>query len=229
MNRARINEIIHEAEAFCRAHKFYLPGWAHWTAAEWRACSADLSEIVHNGLGWDITDFGLGEFERLGLVLFTLRNGDPSGVDRSKIYAEKLLIVDVNQKTPLHFHWKKTEDIINRGGGDLVVQLYNSTESGELDATDVYVRMDGIEHRVEAGGIKVLQPGDSITLVPGLYHAFWGEGEPVLVGEVSSVNDDKADNRFYEPIGRFPDIEEDVPPTRLLVNDYTGFLNVPFC
>ncbi len=210
-------------------HQFHLPRWAHWTAAEWQASSADLSEIVHNGLGWDITDFGLGEFDRQGLVLFTLRNGDPSGVDLSKIYAEKLLIVDVNQKTPLHFHWKKSEDIINRGGGDLVVQLYNSTESAELDTTDVYVRMDGIEQRVEAGGVKVLRPGDSITLVPGLYHAFWGERERVLVGEVSSVNDDKTDNRFYAPIGRFPEIEEDVPPTRLLVNDYAGFLNAPFC
>lgn len=229
MKRSRINEIVHSAEAFCQVHQFHLPRWAHWTAAEWQASSADLSEIVHNGLGWDITDFGLGEFDRQGLVLFTLRNGDPSGVDLSKIYAEKLLIVDVNQKTPLHFHWKKSEDIINRGGGDLVVQLYNSTESAELDTTDVYVRMDGIEQRVEAGGVKVLRPGDSITLVPGLYHAFWGERERVLVGEVSSVNDDKTDNRFYAPIGRFPEIEEDVPPTRLLVNDYAGFLNAPFC
>ena len=224
MKRSLINDIIGDAEAFCQAHNFHLPGWAHWTVAQWREQTADLSEIVGNRLGWDITDFGLGDFEKLGLILFTIRNGDPQKRDQSKIYAEKLLIVDVDQVTPLHFHWKKTEDIINRSGGDLVVQLYNSTADGALDTTDVEVSLDGILHRVEAGGKRVLRPGDSITLVPGLYHAFWAERERVLVGEVSSVNDDATDNRFYEPIGRFPAIEEDVLPARLLVNDYEQFL-----
>jgi hypothetical protein len=224
MKRSQINDIINDAEAFCRANGFHLPRWAHWLLEDWRNCPDDLSEIVHNRLGWDITDFGLGDFGGQGLILFTIRNGDPQGHDRTKIYAEKLLIVDVDQRTPLHFHWKKTEDIINRGGGDLVVRLYNSTAEGGLDTSDVEVRLDGILHRVEAGGGRVLRPGDSITLVPGLYHAFWGEGERVLVGEVSSVNDDAADNRFYEPVGRFPAIEEDVPPARLLVNDYERFL-----
>ena len=224
MKRSEINEIIAGAEAFCQEHNFHLPRWAHWTLEDWRACSEDLSEIVDHWLGWDITDFGLGKFRSLGLILFTIRNGDPQGQDKSKIYAEKLLIVDPDQVTPLHYHWKKTEDIINRSGGNLVVQLYNSTESGGLDTTDVEVRLDGLLHRVEAGGVRVLKPGDSITLLPGLYHAFWAEGERVLVGEVSSVNDDAADNRFYEAVGRFPAIEEDVPPTRLLVNDYEQFL-----
>lgn len=224
MKRSEINEIIAGAEEFCRTHKFFLPRWGHWPLEDWRGCSEDLSEIIHNGLGWDITDFGLGKFDSLGLILFTIRNGDPQGKDLSKIYAEKLLIVDPDQVTPLHFHCKKTEDIINRGGGDLVVQLYNSTADGGLDTTDVEVRLDGIMHRVEAGGVRVLRPGDSITLLPYLYHAFWAENERVLVGEVSSVNDDKADNRFHKPIGRFPTVEEDVPPARLLVNDYEQFL-----
>ncbi|MFL7837862.1 MAG: D-lyxose/D-mannose family sugar isomerase [Candidatus Promineifilaceae bacterium] len=224
MKRSEINEIISEAEAFCREHNFNLPRWAHWTLQDWQNCDDDVSEIVHNTLGWDITDFGQGKFESLGLVLFTIRNGDPKGEDKTKIYAEKLLIVDPDQVTPLHYHWKKTEDIINRSGGDLVVKLYNSTPDGGLDDTEVEVKLDGILHHVEAGGLRVLKPGDSITLVPGLYHAFWGERERVLVGEVSSVNDDAADNRFYQPVGRFPDIEEDVLPTRLLVNDYQKFL-----
>lgn len=224
MKRSEINEIIHDAEAFCRAYSFHLPRWAHWRLEDWRACTDDVSQIFDNCLGWDITDFGQGKFSSLGLILFTIRNGDPQGRDLSKVYAEKLLIVDPDQVTPLHYHWKKTEDIINRSGGNLVVQLYNSTESGGLDTTDVEVRLDGLLHRVEAGGVRVLKPGDSITLLPGLYHAFWAEGERVLVGEVSSVNDDAADNRFYEPVGRFPAIEEDVSPTRLLVNDYEQFL-----
>jgi D-lyxose ketol-isomerase len=220
MKRSEINEIITGAEAFCLAHNFYLPRWSHWTVQEWQACPDDLSEIVNHRLGWDITDFGQGRFGSLGLILFTIRNGDPQGQDPSKIYAEKVLVVDPGQVTPLHYHWKKTEDIINRSGGDLVVQLYNATPDGGLDDSEVEVKLDGILHRVEAGGKRVLRPGDSITLLPGLYHAFWAEKERVLVGEVSSVNDDAADNRFYEPVGRFPAIEEDVPPTRLLVNDY---------
>jgi hypothetical protein len=226
VKRSEINEIVGGAEAFCREHNFNLPQWAHWTLAEWQSFDADISEITHNGLGWDITDFGLGQFESLGLILFTIRNGDPLGKDLSKIYAEKLLIVDPDQVTPLHYHWQKTEDIINRSGGNLVIQLYNSTPDGGLDDSEVEVKLDGILHRVEAGGKRVLQPGDSITLVPGLYHAFWAEKGRVLVGEVSSVNNDATDNRFFEPVGRFPDIEEDVPPSRLLVNDYQKFLDL---
>ncbi len=220
MKRSEINEIIAGAEAFCLAHNFNLPRWSHWTVEAWKACPGDLSEIVNHRLGWDITDFGQGQFDRLGLILFTIRNGDPQGRDLSKIYAEKVLIVDPDQVTPLHFHWKKTEDIINRSGGDLVVQLYNATPDGGLDDSEVEVKLDGILHPVEAGGKRVLRPGDSITLLPGLYHSFWAEKERVLVGEVSSVNDDAADNRFYQPVGRFPAIEEDILPARLLVNDY---------
>ncbi len=62
---------------------------------------------------------------------------------------------------------------------------------------------------VAAGSVIVLSPGESITLLPYCYHSFWGLEETVLVGEVSTVNDDNTDNRFYEPIGRFPEIEED--------------------
>ncbi len=66
----------------------------------------------------------------------------------------------------------------------------------------------------------MLEPGESITLPTRQYHKFWGEGSRVLVGEVSNVNDDNIDNRFYEPVGRFPDIEEDEEPLYLLCNDY---------
>jgi hypothetical protein len=53
-----------------------------------------------------------------------------------------------------------------------------------------------------------------------VYHAFWGEGADVLIGEVSTVNDDHTDNYFLNPIGRFPEIEEDEARHRLLVGDY---------
>ena len=67
-------------------------------------------------------------------------------------------------------------------------------------------------------------PGESVTLMPGDWHAFWGEGGDVLIGEVSTVNDDRTDNVFRAPIGRFADIDEDVAPTHLLVSDYDAWL-----
>ena len=36
----------------------------------------------------------------------------------------------------------------------------------------------------------------------------------------SQCNDDETDNRFYEKVGRFPEIEEDEAPYRLLCNEY---------
>ena len=36
------------------------------------------------------------------------------------------MIVEENQETPMHFHWSKMEDIINRGGGNLVIELFRS-------------------------------------------------------------------------------------------------------
>lgn len=56
----------------------------------------------------------------------------------------------------------------------------------------------------------------------GLYHDFNVEAGTgaVLIGEVSQCNDDNTDNRFYKKMGRFPTIEEDEPPYRLLCNEY---------
>ena len=75
---------------------------------------------------------------------------------------------------------------------------------------------------VPAGTVVTLHPGESITIYPYLYHDFHVEPHsgPVLLGEVSMCNDDQEDNRFYQPVGRFPKIEEDEPPYRLLCNEY---------
>ena len=229
MKRSEINAIMRSADAFIHERGFYLPPFAYWSPEEWSAKGAEASEIVDSSLGWDITDFGQGDFTRLGLFLFTIRNGSPQNVKtmRGKQYAEKLLVVDVGQVTPMHFHWAKMEDIINRGGGKLVIQLYNSNPDEQLDRTSpVRVSMDGVTRTVPAGGKVVLEPGESITLVPRCYHSFWGEGGRVLIGEVSLVNDDYTDNRFFEPVGRFPEVEEDEPPLYLLVNDYRRYYHL---
>jgi D-lyxose ketol-isomerase len=224
MKRSQINTILREADAFIRERGFYLPPFAYWTPEEWAARGEEAAEIVHNNLGWDITDFGLGDYEHYGLFLFTLRNGHPRNWEtmQGKLYAEKVMIVGVDQMTPMHFHWQKSEDIINRGGGKLVIQVYNTTEDDDLADTDVIVSMDGLRRTVKAGTQIILSPGESITIPTRLYHRFWGIESRVLIGEVSLVNDDHQDNRFHEPVGRFPEIEEDEPPLYLLVNDYEG-------
>lgn len=225
MKRSEINAIMRGADAFLAEHAFHLPPFAYWTPAEWQQKGPEAREIAAHSLGWDITDFGSGRYDEVGLFLFTIRNGTPAALaaGRGKVYCEKVLIVDEGQVTPLHTHYDKTEDIINRGGGTLAIQLYNCAADGSLEDSDVTVSMDGVVHTAPAGDVVRLAPGESITLVPGVYHKFWGEGSRVLVGEVSTVNDDNADNRFHQPIGRFPQIEEDAPPLYLLVNDYDAY------
>ena len=222
MKRSQINDIIRENIEFIKKHGFNLPPFADYTPEQWAELDNSYDEIRDHMLGWDITDYGLGDYEKVGLFLFTIRNGSLKEEGCQKTYAEKILISNENQKAPMHFHFTKTEDIINRGGGNLVVELYLSDENGGLSDKDVTVSTDGRVRVVKAGTKIVLTPGESITLTPYMYHAFWaeeGHGK-VLIGEVSMVNDDVNDNRFYENIGRFPEIEEDEAPLRLLCNEY---------
>lgn len=225
MKRSEINNIMREAEAFIKQLGLHLPPFGYWGPAEWSAKGEEVREIVDNQLGWDITDFGHGDYEKEGLFMFTVRNGNFENYKTctGKLYCEKILIVDVDQVTPFHFHWRKTEDIINRGGGKLVIQLYNSSEDEGLLDTDVVVSTDGVRRSVEAGGTITLDVGESITLPVGCYHKFWGIDSKVLVGEVSNLNDDNIDNRFYESVGRFPEIEEDEEPLYLLYKDYAKY------
>lgn len=226
MKRSEINTIMREADEFIRRHGFLLPPFAHWSPEDWKEKGLEVREIVANQMGWDITDFGQGDYAKIGLFMFTIRNGHPRNwvARQGKVYAEKILIVGVGQVTPMHFHWVKMEDIINRGGGRLLIQLYNSTAAEGLDReSPVTVSIDGVEKTIRAGDVVELQPGESITLPGGLYHKFWGEDETVLVGEVSVVNDDTRDNRFFEPVGRFPQVEEDEAPLHLLIQDYPKY------
>ncbi|HTY01202.1 MAG TPA: D-lyxose/D-mannose family sugar isomerase [Bacteroidota bacterium] len=226
MRRSEINAIMQKAERFLLEHCFFLPPFSAWSPADWKTKGPEVQDIVEGQLGWDITDFGSTDFSRSGLFLFTIRNGRPADLKamRGKLYAEKIMIVEPAQVTPMHFHRQKTEDIINRGGGTLVVQLHNSTPDEGLSDMPVVVTIDGIAHTIPAGGSVRLHPGESITLTPFLYHKFWAEEERVLTGEVSTVNDDASDNRFYEPVGRFPTIIEDEPPRHLLTIDYPKYI-----
>jgi len=225
MKRSDINRIIVECKAFLDDMKFRLPPWAYWTPAEWKGKRETCGEIVENMMGWDITDFGSGNFAERGLFLFTIRNGNLA-TGHPKPYAEKILIVDEEQETPMHFHWAKMEDIINRGGGNLMIELFGSTPDEEFSDEPVTVSIDGVLCTYEPGGTAVLTPGESICLPQRLYHRFYGEAGKgkVLVGEVSTVNDDSSDNKFRTEIGRFPAVDEDEAPIHLLVTDYADYL-----
>lgn len=228
MERTQINEILEESDRFIRSFGYVLPPFAYWSPEEMRTRTAgDAALVLANRLGWDITDYGQGRFDELGLFLFTVRNGSAEDLARGQgmLYAEKIMISRQDQLSPMHRHNIKAEDIINRGGGKLVLELFASAVDGSVDPNaTVSVLTDGVVRTFEAGGRLALDPGESVTLMPGVWHAFWGEGGDVLIGEVSTVNDDLTDNVFREPIGRFSNIIEDTAPRHLLVSDYDNWL-----
>ena len=224
MKRSEINAALRRMEAMLGEYRFSLPDFCRFSPEEWREKGHEWDEVRDNCLGWDITDYGLGRFAEVGFSLITLRNGSHAMPERyPKTYAEKLLYLEEGQYAPMHFHWSKMEDIINRGGADVLIRVYNADAGEEIDReSPVTVHVDGRESVVPAGTQVRLRPGQSITIRPCLYHDFTVEpgGGPVLLGEVSQCNDDAHDNRFSPPVGRFPEIEEDEPPYRLLCNEY---------
>lgn len=228
MKRSRVNELLRSGEAFIRSFGYALPPFAAWSPSEMRARRDVAGMIAERGLGWDVTDFGGGDFDRLGLFLFTTRNGQACDLKagRGMLYAEKIMIARRDQMTPMHRHDLKAEDIVNRGGATLALQLFTAAPDGAIDeALPVRVVADGLARTMKGGDILTLSPGESVTLMPRVdWHAFWGEGGDVLIGEVSTVNDDQGDNVFRDPVGRFAEIEEDDEPRRLLVSDYERWL-----
>ena len=227
MNRSHINHILAEARAMIRHHGAALPPFADWSPAEFAARRDAAQALIDTRCGWDITDYGTGAFDRTGLALFTLRNGRLADLRRGRgmCYAEKLLISRRDQLSPMHTHRLKVEDIINRAGATLVVQLYGADDRGRF-APDRggQVMCDGLARTYAPGEKLRLHPGASVTLRPGDWHAFWAEGGDVLIGEVSTVNDDLHDNLFRDPVGRFAQIHEDTAPSHLLVSDYRAWL-----
>lgn len=223
MKRSDINRLIKDGLDFCHRMNFHLPPFALWTPDDWAAKDHAWDEIRDCNLGWDITDFGSGRFDEVGLLLFTIRNGCSTMPEKyPKPYCEKLLIVQENQYTPYHYHFNKVEDIICRGGGNLMVTVYNRGEDDRLGESPVLVNTDGYTYEVPAGSTVRLTPGESITLPQYVYHTFWAEEGcgTVLSGEVSKVNDDTNDNRFLDELPRFAEIEEDEPILHYLCNEY---------
>lgn len=225
MKRSEINLAISKAKERLKEFKITLPEFGYWSTEDWAKNKCKTQRIKERMLGWDVTDFGSGDFEKCGAVLFTVRNGDKNDKEYKAPYAEKYIILsdETEQEIPLHYHIDKTEDIINRGGGVLVVQLYNKAADGGLDTqSDVEVYTDAMKQVVKAGDTVEVFPGNSITLEPYVYHRFYAKQNSglLIVGEVSKVNDDNNDNVFYKKSDRFCAVEEDEAPIHPLVNEY---------
>lgn len=220
MKRSEIEAAADRARAAFAQAGFRLPPFADWTAADWAA--AHDSHAARAGLGWDVTDYGRADFARCGLTLFTLRNGLAAelAAGRGFAYAEKLMLVGRDQLAPMHRHRTKVEDIIVRWappGAGLALALWPDGPNGPRRGEPVHVLCDGAMRATGPDGLLILHPGESVTLTPDIWHAFWGHGADVVVGEVSSVNDDWDDNVFEDDIPRFPAIEDDVPARTALV------------
>lgn len=225
MKRSEINKQIEWAIDACKKLGFHLPSFAFWTEADREARKDELEHMTSVCQGWDVVDYNSGDFDKMGAVLFTLRNGNIYDDTKGTPYCEKIIAMKGGQMLPLHFHYSKTEDIINRCGGTLCVRVYNSKSKEEGYAvdmeSDVHLRLDGIPATIPAGGMVEVTNGNSITLFPYIYHEFFAKTEDgdLIVGEVSSINDDSKDNHFAA-IGPLDPIEEDAEITYPLCNGY---------
>ncbi len=159
---------------------------------------------------WDVTDFGLGDWKEHGLVLVNLAD-EPE-------YCEKLMYGQEGMVTPSHTHLKKKEDIISRFG-TFRIQLWCDDPS-EADERPVHVKINGEPKVFSSGETVDVSAGSRITLVPGVYHAFWPISTECIIGEVSTANDDVNDNIFANHnIGRYPELIEDEPALVKLLSD----------
>jgi D-lyxose ketol-isomerase len=227
MKRSEINRLISEGTEFLKSRDYPLPPQALWSLKDWNKNRDKVAEMTKRRIGWDLTDFGSGEYEKTGLLLYTLSNGiiDTDGQIIDQCYANKLLIIGENQVTPMHHHGRKMEDIIILGGGNLQIKVYNVGEASKADeSSPVKIFRNESWESHKPGTVITLESGERVRLDPDHYHQFWaelGKGK-VLVEEVSSVNDDQTDNFFLENLPRFPGITEDEIPRYLLCTELPG-------
>jgi hypothetical protein len=202
--------------------KVSLPPFAFWPAEKWETLDGGCDEIRQLMLGWDVTDFGLNDYYKTGRTLFTLRNGSHSLDGFARTYSEKFIFIEENQSAPIHYHRKKTEDIINRGGGNILVQVSKTSEDGTKSGDPFTLSVDGVTKQFNPNEIVRLVPGESILIPAGIIHEFWSEEGTgmTLSGEIGTICDDVNDNVFLSPCKRFSDIDEDEEAEHLLCNEY---------
>ncbi len=188
MKRSAINDLVRSAQACFREHGWALPPKPRW----------------------DVTDFGLGDWQRFGLVLVNLAE-EPE-------YCEKLMYARKGMTTPAHCHHRKKEDIICRWG-KLAVQVWAGLPA-ESENKSFSLPVNHEPVRMQSGDVVMLEAGSRVTLVPGVYHEFYPVSDECIIGEVSTANDDLHDNFFVNrDIGRYPGIEEDETATVRLLSE----------
>jgi len=188
MKRSAINHLVSSAEQCYLAHGWALPPQPRW----------------------DVTDFGLGDWQKFGLILVNLAE-EPE-------YCEKLMYARKGMVTPAHAHKKKKEDIIARWGR-LAVQVW-AGHPDQASGKSLRVPVNYEPREVLSGTVLEIEAGSRVTLVPGVYHEFYPLTDECIIGEVSTANDDLHDNFFVNPnIGRYPGIEEDEPVLVRLISE----------
>jgi len=220
MKRSEINQAIIESKKMMENYSWVLPQWGYWSKDDYINEPSVSKYLKDHQMGWDVTDFGKGLFNEQGITLFCIRNGI-QGNAQDKPYAEKLLFMREGQEIPFHSHKVKLEDIINRGGGDLAIEFVMVNEHLKEKNENINILVDGVQVEVEPHEPLILKRGQSVTVERNIYHKFYavkGTGM-VMAGEVSQVNDDNNDNFFFEPVGRFTQIEEDEQPIHPLWNE----------
>ena len=223
MKRSQINTIIEDSIKFIEDCKFHIPPFAEWTVEEWKTKGSEYDDIRNNGLGWDVSDYGFGNFHKLGIVALTIRSAHQKIFSKyEKPFAEKLLCLEQGQELPLHLHPQKVEDLINRGGSDFFIKLYKANPDNSISDDFVDVLMDGRKLTIKAGEILRVRVGESITLLPNHYHTFWVESGKTLFGEVTMTNNE---HYFYEKSPTSTVIEEDCLPVYHLFNEYPQWVS----
>lgn len=187
MKRSEINALLRAATTCFNAHGWTLPPRPRW----------------------DVTDFGLGDVARFGLVLVNLADWPE--------YCEKLMYARGGMITPAHCHRRKKEDIVCRWGR-LSIQVWNRAPTA--DGSPFSVSINGESQPIESGATLELPAGWRVTLTPGVYHEFSPASDECIIGEVSTANDDLHDNFFANPdVGRYPRVDEDAPALVRLLSD----------
>ena len=188
MKRSEINEAFKSASLCFQRHNWHLPPSPKW----------------------DITDFGLGNFSSDGLVLVNLA--------QEREYCEKLMYAIKDQKTPIHYHKKKKEDIICRNG-ELTLVLWKTYPEKKTNQ-NITVSRNGEKWQFTEDQQIVLKSGERITIEPLIWHTFYPSSLECIIGEVSTANDDVNDNFFANSeIGRYSHIIEDVAPDVILLSE----------
>ena len=219
MKRSEINKLINFSLNYFKKNKFYLPEWSEWKLNRWKKNKILAKKICKLQLGWDITDFGGKNFLKEGLILFSLRNGSKNS-KKSIQYAEKILLMFAGQKIPYHFHKLKKEDIINKYGGKLEMRFYKNNKK------NVEINVDQKKRILECKKKIEIAIGQSVYIPPNLIHSFSVSKKnkaPLIIGEVSSINDDNNDNFFPNQNMRFSKIVED---EKIIIPLWKDLLNI---